>query len=218
MLAGPHPRSLSPGDFAPRSGRRRCCWFLASGSVTICQWTSGRYPPAAAKRSTFGTTGPLLFLEVEGKGPGEEIAPAASDRRELRVKVEAVSIAPPEKLEVIVNGRVAATATPADPQKISFSGSVAVPAGGWIAARVVGPASRYVSDSYAFAQTSPVYVVREGKPFTSAEDAIFLRDVVDAIRARVDSQQTRWRTTAEREKFKAAIEQARAVYDAIAKR
>jgi len=23
MLAGPHPRSLSRGDFAPRSGRRR---------------------------------------------------------------------------------------------------------------------------------------------------------------------------------------------------
>ena len=24
MLAGPHPRSLSRGDYAPRSGRRRC--------------------------------------------------------------------------------------------------------------------------------------------------------------------------------------------------
>ena len=24
MLAGPHPRSLSLGGFAPRSGRRRC--------------------------------------------------------------------------------------------------------------------------------------------------------------------------------------------------
>jgi len=26
LLAGPHPRSLSLGGFAPRSGRRRC-WF-----------------------------------------------------------------------------------------------------------------------------------------------------------------------------------------------
>jgi hypothetical protein len=60
--------------------------------------------------------------------------------------------------------------------------------------------------------------VRDGKRFTSAEDAIFLRDVVDAIWARVDSQQTRWRTTGEREKFKAAVDQARSVYDAIAKR
>ena len=103
-------------------------------------------------------------------------------------------------------------------QTIAFTGAVPVPQGGWVAARVVGPSSRYVTDSYAFAQTSPVYVVRNGKPFTSAEDAIFLREVVDGIWARIDTQQTRWRTPAEREKFKAAIDQARAVYDAIAKR
>ena len=183
------------------------------GPLSLESWIDG----IKAQR-TFGTTGPLLFLEVEGTGPGEEIALTGADRRELTVTVEAVSIAPLDKLEVIVNGRVAATATPADPHKVSFNGSVAVPLGGWIAARVVGPPSRYISDSYAFAQTSPVYVVRDGTRFTSAEDATFLRDVVDAIWARVDSQQTRWRTTADREKFKAAIDQARAVYDAMAKR
>ncbi len=32
MLAGPHPRSLSRGDFAPRSGRRRCCLCSACRS------------------------------------------------------------------------------------------------------------------------------------------------------------------------------------------
>jgi hypothetical protein len=83
-----------------------------------------------------------------------------------------------------------------------------------------------ISDSYAFAQTSPVYVVRDGKRFTSAEDAAFLRDTVDALWARVESGgrgrggapgQSRWRTPAEREKFKAAIDHARAVYDKIAK-
>ncbi len=183
------------------------------GPLSLRSWIDG----IKAQR-TFGTTGPLLFLEVEGKGPGEEIALAGADRTELKVKVEAVSIAPLEKLEVIVNGRVAATAVPPTSQTIAFTGTVPVPQGGWVAARVVGPSSRYVSDSYAFAQTSPVYVVRDGRPFTSAEDAIFLRDVVDAIWARVDTQQTRWRTPAEREKFKAAIDQARAVYDAIAKR
>ena len=183
------------------------------GPLSLRSWIDG----IKAQR-TFGTTGPLLFLEVEGKGPGEEIALVGADRTELKVNVEAVSIAPLEKLEVIVNGRVAATAVPTTSQTIAFTGTVPVPQGGWVAARVIGPSSRYVTDSYAFAQTSPVYVVRNAKPFTSAEDAIFLRDVVDAIWARVDTQQTRWRTPAEREKFKAAIDQARAVYDAIAKR
>jgi TolB protein len=188
------------------------------GPLSLRSWMDG----IKAQR-TFGTTGPLLFLDVEGKGPGDEIALAGADRPELKVKVDAVSIAPLEKLEIIVNGRVAATATPTDPQKITFTGSIPVPHGGWVAARVVGPSSRYVTDSYAFAQTSPVYVVRDGKRFTSAEDAIFLRDVVDAIWAGVDGQRPepaegRWRTPAEREKFKATIDQARAVYEAIARR
>ena len=192
------------------------------GPLSLRSWMDG----IKAQR-TFGTTGPLLFLDVEGKAPGDEIALGGADRPELKVTADAVSIAPLDKLEIIVNGRVAATATPTDPHKIAFSGRVPVPLGGWVAARVVGPASRYVTDSYAFAQTSPVYVVRDGKRFTSAEDAVFLREVVDAIWARVDqptgggrsaSAEGRWRTPAEREKFKAAIDRARAVYDAIAKR
>jgi TolB protein len=197
------------------------------GPLTVRAWLEG----VKAQR-TFGTTGPLLFLEVEGKGPGEEIAIAGAGRTELQVKANAVSIAPLERLEIIVNGRVAATSKPADPLQAAFTGTVAIPHGGWIAARAVGPASRYVSDSYAFAQTTPVYIVRDGKTFTSAEDAIFLRDAVDAIWSRVDGQrasppagatratpaQGRWRTEAERDTFKAAIDRARAVYDAIAKR
>ena len=127
-----------------------------------------RDPPPGADRTYAQRPGPLSlqsWLEADqgaaarseprarccssrsrAESPGEEIALAASDRRELAVKVDAVSIAPLEKLEIIVNGRVAATATPTDPQKVTFSGSVAVPAGGWIAARVVGPERRSYVD------------------------------------------------------------------------
>ena len=82
--------------------------------------------------------------------------------------------------------------------------------------RASGPSSRYISDSYAFAQSSPVYVVRNGQRFTSPADAKFLADVVDALWARVDGQRARWRTSEEREKFKAAIDQARQVYLGVA--
>jgi TolB protein len=185
------------------------------GPLSVGSWIEG----IKAQR-TFGTTGPLLFLDVEGQGPGSEIALSGADRPALAVRAEAVSVAPMETLEIVVNGRVAAAAQPqpSNRGRIVFAGSVAVPRGGWIAARVSGPSSRYVSDSYAFAQTSPVYIVRDGTRFTSAEDAAFLRDVVDAMWNRVDSQRTRWRTPAERDTFKAAIDRARAVYDDIARR
>jgi hypothetical protein len=136
---------------------------------------------------TFGTTGPLVFFTVNGKGPGEEVALRSDSPAPVQVKAEATSIALIEKLEVIVNGRVAqATAVSSDPHRLAFDGAVAVPDGGWVAIRVVGPSSKYVTDSYAFALTSPVYVVRGGRRWTSADDAAFLGQVVDAIWARVD--------------------------------
>ena len=78
-----------------------------------------------------------------------------------------------------------------------YEGTVSVPAGGWVAARVVGPPSKHIADSYAFAQTTPVYVVRNGKTFVSQDDARFLAGVVDAIWAR--TMRSPWRSDAERD-------------------
>ena len=196
------------------------------GPLSLTTWMEG----IKAQR-TFGTTGPLVFFAVNGKGPGEEVALRRGEPAAVQVKAEAVSIAPMERLEVIVNGRIAQNSglglpavalakagASSDPQRIVFDGAVAVPDGGWVAIRVVGPSSKYVSDIYAFAQTSPVYIVRDGKRWTSADDARFLGEVVDAIWARVDGPRTRWRTPAERDTFKAAIDRARSVYLEIAAR
>src|SRR5262249_46890080 len=98
---------------------------------------------------------------------------------------------------------------------VTFTGTVTIPDGGWIGARVIGPVSRYVSDSYAFAATSPVYVVVGGKRFTSSADAEFLGKVVDAIWQRLAARGNGGRA-AEKETFKGAIDQAREVYRRIA--
>ncbi|MCI0435993.1 MAG: CehA/McbA family metallohydrolase, partial [Gemmatimonadetes bacterium] len=147
-----------------------------NGPLTHGSWLEG----IKAGR-TFGSTGPLLFLDVAGRQPGDEIAQGARDAAELRVRAEAVSIAPLDRLEIIVNGTVAQSVRATDSLRIVFEGAVALPRGGWVAARVIGPASRYVTDSYSFAQTSPVYVVRNGRRFTSAQDARFLADAVTAL-------------------------------------
>jgi len=179
------------------------------GPLTLASWFAG-----IKAGHTFGTTGPLLFLDVNGHEPGDEIALKASDSPALHVRVNATSIAPLERLDIIVNGAVARTVHASDSSRIVFDDTISVPQGGWVAARVIGPSSRYVGDSYAFAQTSPVYVVRNGRRFTSAEDARFLSQAVEAVWTRVERAQ--WRTPAERDRFHAAIEQARGVYDRIA--
>ncbi|MCI0432021.1 MAG: CehA/McbA family metallohydrolase [Gemmatimonadetes bacterium] len=181
------------------------------GPLTMDGWMAG----IRAGR-TFGTTGPLLLLDVAGHEPGDEIALASGAPAQLDVRVELHSIVPVDTIEIIVNGRVALAFAPADPAHAVFTASVSVPEGGWIAARARGPSSRYVADSYAFAQTSPVYVVRGGRPWRSADDARFLRDAVAALKARVE--RAAWRSPSAREQFMSAVDQAIRVYDTIATR
>jgi hypothetical protein len=165
---------------------------------------------------TFGTNGPLVFLEVEGKGPGEEIRITAGDRRPIPVRAEAFSLAPLETLEIVVNGEVShRVPASGDRTRVSAAVSVPVPAGGWIAARVSGAPHRYVADSYPFAQTSPVYVVRGDRRFVSTADARFLQRVVEEIGRRAETSR-KWRSEGEGRAFREAIEKAGAVYRAVA--
>ena len=179
-----------------------------SGSLTHQRWLD-----AIRQGRTFFSTGPLLFLTVEGREPGDEIALPASAPPTLRVKADVTSIAPVETLDILVNGEIVQTVRATDPLKVSFEGAVNVPAGGWVAARATGPKSKYLGDDYAFAQTSAVYVVRGGKKYVKPEDVKFLMDTCDAIWTRVEK--ARWRSDAERAAFKAAIDRAKAYYQKL---
>src|SRR5262249_3864781 len=104
--------------------------------------------------------------------------------------------------------------TGADSGSIAFDGNVEIPKGGWIAARVIGPASKYIGDDYAYAHTGPIYVVRGGKKYVRAGDVQFLSQTMDAICTQVD--RARWRSPAERDRFKAELDSAKAVYTKLA--
>jgi hypothetical protein len=192
------------------------------GPLSVASWLA-----AVKAGRTFATTGPLITaFTVDGRGPGEEVRLPAGGPAAPMVDIRVDSIAPFDRVDIIVNGRVERTlpapAAPAqradrDTFRFTFHGAVPIPDGGWIAVRVVGPPHRYVADSYAFAHTSPVYLMREGRPpFVSAADATYLGEVVDAIRARVD--RGAWRSAADHAAFLAGLDQARAVYTKLAAR
>jgi TolB protein len=187
-----------------------------AGALTLQSWLA-----AVKGGRTFATTGPLVFLSVDGKEPGAEIRVSGADAR-LRVRAEVHSIVDIDRVEILLNGRIVgvlrrpatssqAASSAGDGQpRLVFDETLPVPDGGWIAARVIGPASARVADSYAFAQTSPVYVIRDGRPFVSRADAMFLAAVVDAIWAR--ASRSPWRSDAERDAFKREIDEAKSVY------
>jgi TolB protein len=179
-----------------------------TGPLTHQNWID-----AVKRGRTFFSTGPLLFLTVNGQEPGAELALPATAPSSLQVRAEVTSIAPVETLEILVNGEVVQTVRATDPLRARFEGNIDVPLGGWVAARATGPKSEYLGDDYAFAQTSPVYVVRDGRRFTKAADVQFLADTCEAIWTRV--QNARWRSDAERAAFRAAIDKAKAYYAAL---
>ena len=176
-----------------------------SGPLTHQNWID-----AIKRGRTFFSTGPLLFLTVDDREPGEEINAPATGPTMMRVKADVTSIAPVETLEILVNGDIVQTVRATDPLRVNFDGQIDVPQGGWVAARTTGPKSKYLGDDYAFAQTSPVYVVRGGRRFVKAADVKFLADTMDAIWARVE--RARWRSDAERDAFRTAVEKAKAYY------
>ena len=181
-------------------------YVKVDGPLTVASWLAG----IKAGR-TFGTTGPIVEFTVDGQPMGSELRLPAGGPGTVRVHAVVSSIAPVGEMQIVVNGKaVSGVVAGAGATRATVDKDVSIPDGGWIAVRVVGPASKYIADSYSFAQTTPVYVVRDGKPFVSKEDAKFLVEVVNGIWER--SGRGPWRSEAERVAFKREIDQARAVY------
>jgi len=191
--------------------------------------TFGAWLDAVRAQRTFGTSGPLLFLKVDHESlgaadqllePGDELRIGSEASRTFNVGISIASIVPLDRVELIVNGEIAHTWEAAEYARVAgnftwaASASIELPGSGWIAARAIGPPSKYVGDNSPFAHTSPVYIVRDGVTFTSAEDAQFLLDTINVLRERV-VQRDSWNTPEERAAYLGGIDEARAVYQRI---
>jgi len=156
---------------------------------------------AAYKRGrTFATNGPMIFLKVEGREPGDEVKLPAGPR-EVRVSLEVKSNIPVDKVELVVNGK---------PRP--FTPVVRLDRSSWLAARVTGPWHRLVlNDGYAFAHTSPVYVFLGAEPIQSREDARFWTEWIDKLIQRT-IERGRFSTPERREETVALFRKAREIY------
>jgi hypothetical protein len=162
---------------------------------------------------TFVTNGPMLSFLVDGRGPGETIRLAAGGP--VRVRVMATSQYPLHRLEVIVNGRVAATiAAEAGGQTIAIDRSIPIVGSGWIGARAIGPPHPDHPGPSLFAHTGAVYLEVADKPFSAAADARYFLEWIDRLDGAVRERDR----IPDRQKphARAQLDAARAVYRKLA--
>ncbi len=162
---------------------------------------------------SFATNGPLLSLTIAEAEPGDEIKLAAGAHR-LSWSAEMRSLAPVDRVEIVVNGAVAATVALDDEGRSAAGmGELEISESGWVVLRAVSDeASPLVFDLYPYATTSPVYVTLGGAPVRSVEDAAYFIQWIDRLIA-FAQQSPDWNTEAERETVLAGFVRARKEFE-----
>ncbi len=144
---------------------------MAVGATRLYVDTNGAanftdyYANMRAGRS-FVTTGPMLLFTAGGRSPGDALQSGGDTSWELTMH----SAVPVDSVDIVVNGEVVWSAAGLSaPGTKKYTGSVTLPAGGWIAARARGGEPVWPSMSaYPFAHTSPVWIEQVGSTERSA--------------------------------------------------
>jgi len=131
----------------------------------------GSYFAALKAGRSFVTTGPLVDLVVAEQRPGDVIAAGG---REVGFTLGVYSAVPVDSVALVVNGRtVWSGVAPDSSGRRTYRGTVRLPAGGWVAARVLGPDTKGwpAMAEYAFAHTAPIWIARTGSTDPAARRA-----------------------------------------------
>ncbi len=123
--------------------------------------TARRFMELIARGESFVTSGPMLFVKVNGKRPGEFITFEKEEEAVLNVEVEVRSPRYPVRyVDVIRNGRVVTRKfAPEGRAQWNFTDRLSLDQSGWIAVRAYG-------DAGTESHTNPLYVHMAGKlPF-----------------------------------------------------
>jgi hypothetical protein len=164
----------SSGTFSNPPGGDRV-FVRVDGALTTDGWCAG----IRAGR-TFVTNGPMLTLNVASHGIGDEIAAQTGDV--LHVEASVRSHVPIERIELIVDGDVVASADDPDGGAASLGHDLPIERSCWIAVRASGPTHELVLDrDGAFTHTSAVYVTVPGRPMVYRDDAAYFVDWIDRL-------------------------------------
>jgi hypothetical protein len=165
---------------------------------------------------TFTTTGPMLYLTVNGKGLGETISARKGEKVTVRADVH--SLIPVDRIEIVQDGNIVAVEeNPRRLRDLTLPAAVVVTESSWLAARSYSSKKlpyqsiAYVKGIPLMAHTSPMYVEVNGKPSHSPRDAAYFAEWCDRA---IEWAKTKanYQTEAQRVEVVSIFEQAKSVY------
>lgn len=138
---------------------------------------------------SFATNGPLLKFRVNGKEAGEEIH-WKTGSLPLEIEAEAVSHVPMTRMDLIVNGKVAASQEAGEDGKlVRLIRKMEISDSSWVAVRVHGESHKLIpNDVGLYAHSSPVYCYRGNRRIAVRESAAFLIRQIDQLIHRVETR------------------------------
>jgi hypothetical protein len=221
------------------AGTDKMTTFVTVGANRVYAHVAGEFTyqswiDALKAGRTFVSNNPLLTFTVNGQEPGARLALTSSEHRVLQIYAKAESQLPYDRLEIVRNGEVIASATPSGPRRLAeIHLEYAASGSGWFAARALEDLHRYpgvefsrvhsaegtlLSSLYGtrrpenvFAHTSPVYAILDGKPIRNWDDAqYYVRYLEHAIDWLI--QEARFSSAEDKKSSIAAFEQGKLLY------
>jgi hypothetical protein len=180
---------------------------IPGGKLSMHGWLQ-----AMKNGHAFMSNGPLVELEVEGQIPGQTVDLSSGDN--VTVTVEATSLTPLEKAELVFNGEVVADLPlSADRRTVSFERDFQPTHSGWYHVRVNGAGGEAfpMGIGYVQAVTNPVWIIMDGAPVRSSEAADYGIAWIDKLQEMAE-EWPGWRSQAEKDHVYGQFDSARDVY------
>lgn len=228
------------------AGTDKMTTFVTVGANRVFAHVEGEFTyqnwiDALKRGNTFVTNSPVLKFTVNGRGPGDTLEFDRKRHRVAEVHAVAESQLSYDRLEIVANGAVVAQSTPSGRlHRAEIHLEHPIRQSCWLAARVCEDMDAYrkrgvdfktihvpegtrLSDYYGtrrpetvFAHSSPVYVVCDGKPVRSWDDAQYFVRYLDNASHWLQTE-ANFARPADKQASLQAFAEGRAVYAARAR-
>jgi len=169
------------GEDIPVGSNRH--YIPLAGEATYDKWIEG-----LKLGKGFVTNGPMLTFKVDNSLSGDTIV--FEGDKTVKVNVEARSILPFAKIEIIANGKLVSWIYLSDYGKkrdlysLELETEITLSKSTWIAGRVISPDTREMMprNLTVFAHSNPIYLLRDGKNVHIEESIEYLKKYQRAVR------------------------------------